>query len=608
MRRMDRPDPGRKWVVLAAFGVLAGCSSEPEGAEGLRQAGIYLKSDVVGGTDVGGIRYEITPVDCGTGAPTGDPLVAVERELEDVLIPGGIGTLEDNPLDAGSAHLFADHFATLPAGCYDVTATPLTADGAVSADCRSATRRGVRVDEGVTTEIFLLNQCAGADPGALDAISTLNHQPEVSVHFPESKFGTCGAPRVMCATAVDPDRDPLRFDWTPGEGSPTAHGPTPVSRSVDPVSGAVTECVSFEPTESGRYDVNVRVYDLLHSGATTITIEEFLEARGYPSRSHASLDFFFYAGDCDSGMGGSTSTGGTGTGGLGEDGTGGTVEPGSDFHVEFVYLSPVSPEVRAVFEGAGRRWEEVIVGDVPDVDFSGFPVMACPFEGFPVVTDEIDDLRVYVDVSYIDGPGGILGAATPCLLRSITGHPVTAFIQIDSGDIAELFGSGDLDATILHELGHTLGIGTLWGPDGFDLLRNPSIGMPAGSVDTHFAGAQARAAFDAVGGASYPGLKVPVETSGGAGTADGHWRESVMHAELMTGWLNSGGDNPLSAVTVRSLADVGYVVAPHAADEYTLPPGAFARSDTSRVLHMERDVLDVPRVYVNSNGQIVGHH
>jgi hypothetical protein len=81
-----------------------------------------------------------------------------------------------------------------------------------------------------------------------------------------------------------------------------------------------------------------------------------------------------------------------------------------------------------------------------------------------------------------------------------------------------------------------------------------------------FTGANAVAAYDAVFHTNVTG--VPVENSGGAGTRDAHWRESVFNNELMTGYLNSG-TNPLSRVTVASLADLGYQVDPNAADAFT---------------------------------------
>ena len=39
--------------------------------------------------------------------------------------------------------------------------------------------------------------------------------------------------------------------------------------------------------------------------------------------------------------------------------------------------------------------------------------------------------------------------------------------------------------------------------------------------------------------------------------------------ELMTGWINSGQSNPLSRITIASLADLGYQVNLSAADTYT---------------------------------------
>src|SRR6185503_5729374 len=72
------------------------------------------------------------------------------------------------------------------------------------------------------------------------------------------------------------------------------------------------------------------------------------------------------------------------------------------------------------------------------------------------------------------------------------------------------------------------------------------------------------------GGTSTCFSNVPVENSGGAGTADSHWRETTFGSELMTGYVNLGG-MPLSAITVGSLSDLGYVVTPLSADPYSVP-------------------------------------
>ena len=64
--------------------------------------------------------------------------------------------------------------------------------------------------------------------------------------------------------------------------------------------------------------------------------------------------------------------------------------------------------------------------------------------------------------------------------------------------------------------------------------------------------------------------RVPVENTGGPGTADGHWRETVFRNELMSGFIAAPG-NPLSRMTVASLGDLGYKVDLDAAEPYTLP-------------------------------------
>ena len=110
---------------------------------------------------------------------------------------------------------------------------------------------------------------------------------------------------------------------------------------------------------------------------------------------------------------------------------------------------------------------------------------------------------------------------------------------------------------------------TTSGTPSFDDNYNPIDPAP----DTHFNGLKAVAAFDAAGGSSYTGAKVPVENMGGSGNRDSHWRESVLDNELMTTHIVlSSENNPLSAITIQAMADIGYSVDVTQADAYTLPP------------------------------------
>ena len=123
-------------------------------------------------------------------------------------------------------------------------------------------------------------------------------------------------------------------------------------------------------------------------------------------------------------------------------------------------------------------------------------------------------------------------------------------------------------------------------------------------ADTHFAGPLAVAAFDAAGGTGYTGgEKVPVENDGEAGRADGHWRETVFRVELMTPTLDFGVE-PLSAVSIQSLADVGYRVDVSQADAYSLPNlNAASARRQGQVIDLSNDIWIGPMIGVSASGR-----
>lgn len=242
-------------------------------------------------------------------------------------------------------------------------------------------------------------------------------------------------------------------------------------------------------------------------------------------------------------------------------GTGGDSTTGYDIVIRFNPGSSPTTAQQQAFEAAEARWEQVIVGDLPDVAISR-PNGACSSSS--PIDETVDDLLIFVTLEAVDGPGGVLGSAGPCMIRSGSNLPLAGSIRFDTADLARLESGGLLDEVVLHEMGHVLGVGTLWNL--FGLLADPA---QDGGTDPHFIGPLAVAAFDALGGSGHPGAKVPVEDSGGSGTADAHWRESIFDEEVMTGWIDAG-TNPLGAVTVSSLADHGYKTDPDAADPSSL--------------------------------------
>ncbi|RMG42074.1 MAG: hypothetical protein D6725_00270 [Planctomycetota bacterium] len=220
--------------------------------------------------------------------------------------------------------------------------------------------------------------------------------------------------------------------------------------------------------------------------------------------------------------------------------------PAGDFDIVINLTGSLTAGQMLAFQEAESRWEQIIIGDVPDV--------MLPTYGL------VDDIVIDASVVPIDGPGGILGQAGPVDLRMGSSLPASGVMQFDSADLASLEASGQLRDTILHEMGHVLGFGTIW--EQLNLITNPSL---QGGTDPRFTGSAATAEYNARFGVNESG--VPLETMGGPGTADSHWRESVFTNELMTGFLDPG-TNPLSRITIASMQDLGYQVDFNQADPF----------------------------------------
>lgn len=273
---------------------------------------------------------------------------------------------------------------------------------------------------------------------------------------------------------------------------------------------------------------------------------------------------------------------------------------GFNIDVKFKAL-PTLSQLQA-FSAAAGKWESVLTNDL-----AAQPVVLSAGQcNSPGMNETVDDLVIFAALEPIDGPGQILGSAGPCALRSgATGLTVVGSMRFDIDDLAGLEASGRLNAVIMHEMGHVLGVGTLWNRTG--LLLQPSLPSSPG-VDTRFTGVNSVAGFDAIGGTTYTGGgKVPVENSqGGSGTRDSHWRESVLVNELMTGFINAGS-NPMSMLTVRSMQDLGYTVNTANADAFFLSLSIRAEgSGTPNGIEMVDDIYRGPVYTLDSRGRIIG--
>jgi hypothetical protein len=223
----------------------------------------------------------------------------------------------------------------------------------------------------------------------------------------------------------------------------------------------------------------------------------------------------------------------------------------SPFTIEVRFLGGLNARQKAAFTAAADRWVTAIVGDLPAVRIGD---------------DVIDDVLIEAQGRPIDGPGKILGQAGPTHIRPEGSGgsallPAKGVMTFDTDDLKKMQSEGTLNDVITHEMGHVLGIGTIWPLK--KLLKG------AGTDNPTFSGKAAIAAYKTLRGAGRA-VRVPVENIGGPGTAGGHWRETVFRNELMSGFIAAPG-NPMSAVTVGSLQDLGYTVDASAAEPFTLP-------------------------------------
>ena len=102
--------------------------------------------------------------------------------------------------------------------------------------------------------------------------------------------------------------------------------------------------------------------------------------------------------------------------------------------------------------------------------------------------------------------------------------------------------------------------------------------------------------------------KVPVENGRewGAGSQDGHWRESVFGNEIMSTSGSGHVSEPVSAITIQSLADIGYAVDVSRADSYRLPPpGTARRKDSDDQTHLVDDIIRGPINVIDTDGNVV---
>eukprot|EP00752_Nemacystus_decipiens_P003380 g3127.t1 len=258
----------------------------------------------------------------------------------------------------------------------------------------------------------------------------------------------------------------------------------------------------------------------------------------------------------------------------------------AEFEIQVVFEGTWTSSLQAIFQDAADRWADVI---------SRTP---CG-NGMNTITATLE---------YIDRVGGILGSAGP---RSVNnGCPTISMsgeMTFDLYDIETMEANGSLYDVILHEMGHVIGIGTLWDQFGYTCSTCDIDGS-----DEWTCPALIEEYNDLLGNPDGTEADV-IETGGGQGTACGHLDEDIFDNELMTGSITFSDEvNPLSKLTAASLEDIEYIVNPAAVDPYTLPQfrvdAAALRGEEDDEYYLELKSVSVNTTIdlVNEKGDVVG--
>lgn len=282
-----------------------------------------------------------------------------------------------------------------------------------------------------------------------------------------------------------------------------------------------------------------------------------------------------------------------------------TANVSTQFNAQIRFFGPtINAAYLPAFTRAINRLNAEVVGALTPVTFSNQDVAStCGVNGVAPLNEQIGSVVIYATVDSITGAGGVVASSGPCLVRQ-SGHlTVVGTMLFNAALLPTILANGQLNDVVFHEMQHVLGFGTLWS------TVTPPLIINAGTSQTAFTGAAAIRGCQQLGGVTADCIPaIPLENTGGAGTADDHWRWSIFGDELMTAFLPSPGTpKPFSIMTIGSITDLGYQTNPNVADAYTIPSALAASyrtllSPTTLDVLALRDVVVKPRFHVTRDG------
>lgn len=217
------------------------------------------------------------------------------------------------------------------------------------------------------------------------------------------------------------------------------------------------------------------------------------------------------------------------------------------------------------FVNARETWESIVVSN--GMYYTNTGALNTDYTATGSYPSVIDGVYIASYAKDIDGKGGVLGAAGPVYVFRSSGlrRPLTGLMYFDVDDLEWMEEEGLLEGVIAHEMGHVLGIGTLW-------QTNNLVNYPDGNL---YLGSNVLREWVAQGCRVVDSGAPIVELDFGSGTAGSHFDEACFDEELMTGFADEG--MILSNLTIGTLADMGYEVDYSVAEEFDLTGSCCAR-------------------------------
>ena len=234
------------------------------------------------------------------------------------------------------------------------------------------------------------------------------------------------------------------------------------------------------------------------------------------------------------------------------------------FSINLQFNNDLDAQYQSAFTEAATFWESIIID-------------------YRVNSPLLNGININATLTAIDGPGGVLGSAGPTdvlggnVLLNGDINPshvlwaTSGDMNFDIDDVDNLIVAGSFNNVIQHEMGHVIGLGTLWNLDIGDGNIYNNVLSPENQFQ--YVGVHALTAYQ--NEFDPDATFIPIEEGGGPGTAGGHWDEvdngagltgitdpdgRDMAFGLMTGWLNA--PTFVSETTIAQFEDLGYEVIP----------------------------------------------